>query len=88
MSLAREWEGPAATARPNAALLSYEPGVVDTDMQRYARSRPPDEFPWVQIFLDFAARGIAVPAARPATDIVAFVESASPPAFSEQRLRT
>jgi len=87
MSLAREWDGSAATARPNAALLSYEPGVVDTDMQRYARSRSPDEFPWVQMFLDFAARGIAVPAERPATDIVAFVESPSPPAFTEQRLR-
>ena len=89
MSFAREWEAAPAGAptRRDAAVLSYEPGVVDTDMQRYARSRPPDEFPWVQMFLDFAARGIAVPPERPAADIVAFLESSAPPPFSEQRLR-
>jgi benzil reductase ((S)-benzoin forming) len=89
MSLAREWDAPAtaATNRRDTAVLSYEPGVVDTDMQRYARSRPPDEFPWVQMFLDFAERGIAVPPARPARDIVAFLESDASPSFSEQRLR-
>jgi benzil reductase ((S)-benzoin forming) len=89
MSLAREWDATPAgsTARRNAAILSYEPGVVDTDMQRYARSRSPDEFPWVQMFLDFAARGVAVPPDRPAADIVAFLESSAPPPFTEQRLR-
>jgi benzil reductase ((S)-benzoin forming) len=88
MSLAREWESPTARAVPgDAAILSYEPGVVDTDMQRYARSRPPEEFPWVGMFLDFAARGIAVPAERPARDIVAFLESGHQPAFAERRLQ-
>jgi benzil reductase ((S)-benzoin forming) len=89
MSLAREWDDPAsaATSPRDAAILSYEPGVVDTDMQRYARSRSPAEFPWVGIFLDFAARGIAVPPDRPARDIVAFLESARQPSFAEARLR-
>jgi NAD(P)-dependent dehydrogenase (short-subunit alcohol dehydrogenase family) len=89
MSLAREWD----TATPSkvlrdAAILSYEPGVVDTDMQRYARSRSPEEFPWVQMFLDFARRGIAVPPERPAHDIVAFLESNHQPHFAERRLST
>jgi hypothetical protein len=88
-SLAREWDDPAsAAASPrDAAILSYEPGVVDADMQRYARSRSPAEFPWVGIFLDFAARGIAVPPDRPARDIVAFLESDRQPSFAEARLR-
>jgi benzil reductase ((S)-benzoin forming) len=89
MSLAREWDTPSPTARPrqNAAILSYEPGVVDTDMQRYARTRPPDEFPWAQMFHDFAARGVAVPPERPAREIVAFLESDNEPPFGERRLR-
>jgi len=89
MSLAREWDTPSPTARPRpaAAILSYEPGVVDTDMQRYARSRPADEFPWAQMFHDFAARGVAVPPERPAREIVAFLESDSEPPFAERRLR-
>ena len=89
MSLAREWDTPSPTARPrrNAAILSYEPGVVDTDMQRYARTRPADEFPWAQMFHDFAARGVAVPPERPAREIVAFLESDNEPPFGERRLR-
>ena len=94
MSLAREWDGtigpPGAAPemrRANAAIMSYEPGVVDTDMQAYARSRSPDEFPWVGIFHDFLARGIAVAPARPASEIVAFLESATAPTFAERRLQ-
>src|SRR4029079_6537933 len=89
MSLAREWDTPSPTAalRHDAAILSYEPGVVDTDMQPYARSRPADEFPWAQMFHDFAARGVAVPPERPAREIVAFLESDSEPPFAERRLR-
>ena len=87
MSLAREWDAatPPKVLR-DASILSYEPGVVDTDMQRYARSRSPEEFPWVQMFLDFARRGIAVPPERPARDIVAFLESNHEPRFAERRL--
>jgi len=90
MSLAREWEaGGIASGTPrDAAIVSYEPGIVATDMQRYARSRSPAEFPWVGIFLDFEARGLAVPPERPATDIVAFLESNGQSPFAERRLQT
>jgi benzil reductase ((S)-benzoin forming) len=89
MSLASEWDAPAtrATAPTDAAILSYEPGIVDTDMQRYARSRSPDEFPWVGMFLDFHARGLAVAPERPAREIVAFLESDREPHFAERRFR-
>ena len=42
------------------AVVNYAPGVVETDMQRGARSRPPDEFPWVGLFLEFQSRGLVV----------------------------
>ena len=89
MSLAREWDAPTslAPAPHDAAILSYEPGVVETDMQRYARSRSPEEFPWVGMFLDFAERGVGVTPDRPARDIARFLESDHQPAFAEQRLR-
>ena len=89
MSLASEFESTSNTheARRDAAVLSYEPGVVETDMQRYARSRSPQEFPWVSMFHDFVERGLLVPAERPAEDIVAFLESDHQPPFSARRLR-
>jgi NAD(P)-dependent dehydrogenase (short-subunit alcohol dehydrogenase family) len=90
MSLANEWESrssDASGARRDAAILSYEPGVVETDMQRYARSRSPEQFPWVTMFKDFATRGVLVPPERPATDIVTFLESDAQPSFAERRLR-
>jgi benzil reductase ((S)-benzoin forming) len=90
MSLASELESSSKThaARRDAAILSYEPGVVETDMQRYARSRSPQEFPWVSMFHEFAERGLLVPAERPAAEIVAFLESDGQPAFTERRLRS
>lgn len=90
MSLTSEWQSPPNANQPrrDAAILSYEPGVVETDMQRYARSRSRDEFPWVSIFQEFAARGLLVPPERPAADIVAFLESDDQQPFSERRLRT
>jgi benzil reductase ((S)-benzoin forming) len=70
----------------NAAVLSYEPGIVDTDMQTLARSHDPARFPWVGMFQGFADRGLLAPAETPAREIVAFLETDGHPAFSEQRL--
>ena len=90
MSLAREWDAPTSStpAPHDAAILSYEPGVVETDMQRYARSRSPEEFPWVGMFLDFAERRVGVTPDVPARDIARFLESDHQPAFAERRLRS
>ena len=77
----RQAPGPADTA-----ILSYQPGTVDTRMQTAARSIDPAQFPWSQIFHDFHARGLLVHPSAPATEIVAFLESDSAPRLSERRL--
>jgi NAD(P)-dependent dehydrogenase (short-subunit alcohol dehydrogenase family) len=71
----------------DVAILSYEPGTVDTDMQREARSLSPDEFPWVGLFRLFSERGMLVPADAPAGEIVEFLEADAKPRFSERRLQ-
>jgi benzil reductase ((S)-benzoin forming) len=90
MVTAAEWSsdlprGYGRTHR-NATILSYEPGVVDTDMQTLARSHDPATFPRVGMFQGFADRALLAPAEAPARDIVAFLETDGHPAFSERRL--
>jgi NAD(P)-dependent dehydrogenase (short-subunit alcohol dehydrogenase family) len=70
----------------DTAVLSYEPGVVETPMQRGARETPADQFPWVGLFLDFKARGVVVSPDLPAAEIAAFLSSGPGPTFSERRL--
>ncbi|HZT78129.1 MAG TPA: SDR family NAD(P)-dependent oxidoreductase [Vicinamibacterales bacterium] len=80
-SPARQAPGPA-----DIAILSYQPGTVDTPMQTTARSLDPAAFPWSQPFHDFHARGLLVDPSVPAAEIVAFVESDSAPRLTERRL--
>jgi hypothetical protein len=70
----------------DTAILSYEPGTVDTAMQLAARSRPLSAYPWGGLFRDFAARGGLVPPIAPASEIVEFLETDGHPRFSERRL--
>lgn len=70
----------------DTAILSYEPGTVDTAMQSAARSRPLSAYPWGGLFRDFAARGALVPPTAPASEIVEFLETDGHPRFSERRL--
>jgi benzil reductase ((S)-benzoin forming) len=72
--------------RRGTAILSYEPGIVDTPMQAAARSRTREEFPWAGIFHDFAASGRLVSPDEPAREIAAFLESDDQPRFTERRL--
>ena len=69
-------------ARPDAAILSYAPGVVDTAMQETARS---GDRPWNRLFVDFHARGSLVPAEAPAREVVQFLSSDAAPPFAERR---
>ena len=89
MVLAAEWESgaPGQPLPPDAAILSYEPGVVDTDMQRTARELPPEEMPWVGMFRDFAARGVLQPSEGPARELAHFLESDRQPRFAERRFQ-
>jgi benzil reductase ((S)-benzoin forming) len=76
----------AAEQPPDAAILSYEPGLVDTEMQRATRSHPREAFPWVDTFHRFHDEGLLAPPEAPAAGIVAFLESArTGPSFTEAR---
>ncbi len=88
MAAARNWIPTCAARlrRTTRAILSYEPGTVDTDMQTAARSRPLSDYPWGGLFRDFFARGALVPPTAPASEIVEFLETDGHPRFSERRL--
>jgi benzil reductase ((S)-benzoin forming) len=73
-------------APADTAILSYEPGIVDTEMQADARSRPLSAYPWGVLFRDFAAGGALVPPTAPASEIVDFLEGDGHRRFTERRL--
>ncbi len=86
MALAAEEE--AARARgthADIAILSFEPGTVDTPMQETARTSSRERLPSVSFFVRLAAEGHLVPPSAPAGDIVAFLDSDDEPLFSERR---
>jgi benzil reductase ((S)-benzoin forming) len=88
MVLAQELTSPQRPTQSlrNAAILSYEPGVVDSEMQTSIRTQPASAFPWVGTFVNFKRQGLLVPASVPAAEIVRFLETDQAPAFSEGRL--
>ena len=67
--------------RADIAVLSYEPGIVDTPMQVTARAPRL----WNQFFVDIHAQGRLVSADEPAREIVAFLTSAHEAPFAERR---
>ena len=75
----------AAEEATGVAILSYEPGVVDTEMQLATRSHTPEEFPWVDVFHRYHDEGVLAPPERPAADIVDFLEGEGGRAFVEKR---
>ena len=86
MVFAAELESPLRSAvNPKVALLSYEPGVVDTEMQLATRSKSQEEFPWVETFRGFAAQGALVAPEIPAAEIVEFLEADASTRFIERR---
>ena len=75
----------AAEDASDIALFSYEPGVVDTEMQLKTRSRSLDEFPWGEPFRRYHAQGRLAPPELPAADIVEFLEAERAERFVEGR---
>jgi len=73
-------------ARADAAILSYEPGIVDTEMQTTARSRSPAAFPWVGMFTGFARDGQLIPPSGPAGEIADFLDGDFKAGFAERRI--
>jgi hypothetical protein len=88
-TLAKEWDAANAHAPAprDAAILSYEPHVVATEMQKAARSIAAEEFPWVDRFLEYKNRDQLVPPEGPAAEIAEFLESERQPSFVERRYR-
>ncbi len=71
--------------RADAAVFSYEPGVVDTPMQVAARAPSAEEAPWVQPFKDFAAQGVLARPEAVIGEIIDFVEGNADEVFLERR---
>jgi benzil reductase ((S)-benzoin forming) len=78
--------GGGAAVPPDTAILSYEPGTVDTPMQANARSRTSEDFPSADLFRGFAERGSLVSPDAPACEIVSFLEADGHARFTERRL--
>lgn len=86
MALAAEAEaGIGGTAR-DLAVVSYEPGMVDTAMQAENRAASPADLPDVALFRALQAEGRLAPPERPAAEIAALLDRDDLPFFSERRL--
>lgn len=74
-----------AAAR-DVALLSYEPGVVDTEMQADLRATTADQLPMRDYFVGISRDGRLVPASAPAREIADFLMDDALPRHSHRRL--
>lgn len=83
-TLAAEFEQDGVAPR-DAAVLSYEPGLVATDMQVQARSAPPESFPGQPVFQSFADKGLLHPPAAVVGEMAAFLGADPDESFSERR---
>ena len=70
---------------PDATILSYEPGIVDTAMQSAARSSTAEMLPIVQTFKDWAATGSLAPPTAPAAEIADYLAGDGHPRWMEGR---
>ena len=67
------------------SIVSYSPGVVDTEMQLASRSMSAAEFPWGGMFKDFAAQGMLAAPELPAAEVVEFLESDAAERFADRK---
>lgn len=87
MVLGAELDSPLRPADSPAdlSILSYSPGVVDTEMQLASRSMSAEVFPWGGMFKDFAAQGLLAAPEVPAAEVLAYLESDGGERFAERR---
>lgn len=83
-TLAAELERSGRQPR-EAAVLSYEPGLVDTAMQEEARGASPEDFPALEAFQRFAAEGQLHAPQDVVGEILVFLDSDPPEGFTERR---
>jgi hypothetical protein len=72
-------------APADVAILSYEPGTVDTAMQQATRAVPREVYPWVGMFHRVAAEGLLVAPELPAAEVADFLEADGHATFTERR---
>jgi benzil reductase ((S)-benzoin forming) len=77
---------PGPAGPPDLAVVSYEPGVVDTPMQAEVRASPLDAFPELERFKELHARGRLVPPGRPAAEVADLLERDGLPRHQVLRL--
>ena len=78
-------EGRPGGLRDDAAVLSYEPGVVDTPMQTRARSGGDENSAWRQPFRDFKEQGLLEKPEDVIRPVVEFLSGDVASAFVEKR---
>lgn len=83
-TLAAEFER-RGLASDQAAVLSYEPGLVDTVMQDQARAADPEHFPAHQAFVEFDAQDLLHPPGDVVSEIAEFVDGDPQAWFTESR---
>jgi benzil reductase ((S)-benzoin forming) len=71
--------------RVNAAVFSYEPGVVDTPMQTASRASSLEEFPWGQPFKDFKEQGLLEKPEDVIGEVAEFIAGDDQDTFVEKR---
>jgi len=81
MTLASEFE---QFRRSKAAILSYEPGIVDTEMQVTARTST-EGFPSQKIFQGFHSSGSLQPVSAVIIEMLKFLGDVDSPSFTESR---
>ena len=75
----------AEASKRDLAILSYNPGTVDTAMHDRARAESPDDFPSSAVFHHFHQAGMLVAADRVVRPMVEFLEGGGPPGFHESQ---
>jgi len=87
LSLAAELDAikGSAGAERKTAILSYEPGVVDTPMQTAARAADPETFPSSGFFKELSNKGALQPPEAVIGDIIEFLNANSRESFVESR---
>jgi benzil reductase ((S)-benzoin forming) len=85
MALAAEAVAGVGGTGRDLAVVSYEPGMVDTAMQAENRAASPEDLPDAAMFVALHAEGRLVAPDRPASEIAGFLDRDDLPPFSERR---
>jgi benzil reductase ((S)-benzoin forming) len=85
MALAAESVAGVGGTGRDLALVSFEPGMVDTAMQAENRAASPEDLPDAAVFVALHAEGRLVAPHRPAAEIAGLLDRDDLPPFSERR---